>query len=243
MADRLDQTGLSYFWSLIKPMLMKGIGVFYVEGPSTDTVGVWTGTINGLTAYEDGLTVIYVPAVAGVSGGTTLNINNIGAVACYTTGTTALTTHYAEGTPILFTYQNGGWRRADYNSNTTYSTLTAAQITTGTATSARVTTAANINNGVTGAFSAGSTNGTVKLWAKEVTVYTLPIASSDTLGGIKIGTGFTIDANGVLSNDYTYTLPTAGSNTLGGIKVGSGLAIDVNGVLSVDIPIANGGAF
>ena len=40
--------------------------LYYVEGPSTDTtIGVWTGTIEGLTEYYDGLTVIYVPAVAG----------------------------------------------------------------------------------------------------------------------------------------------------------------------------------
>ena len=95
--------------------------VYYVEGPLTDTTeGVWTGTISGLTAYYNGLTIIYVPAVAGVSGGTTLSLNGLTAVPCYTTGTTALTTHYPVGTPILFTYSDGAWRRADYNKDTTY---------------------------------------------------------------------------------------------------------------------------
>lgn len=178
MAERLDRSGLSYFWSLIKPMLMKGIGVFYIEGPDTDEVGTWTGEIDGITEYEDGLTIIYVPAVAGISDGTTLNLNNLGDIPCYYTNTSVVTTHYAAGTPILFTYRDGAWRRADYNSNTTYSTLTAAQITTGTATSARVTTAANIKNGVTGAFSTGNSIGSVKLWSKEINV--LPnITSSD----------------------------------------------------------------
>lgn len=92
--------------------------VYYVEGPSTDTtVGTWTGTIDGLTAYYDGLTIIYVPAVAGAST-TKLNINGLGAKTCYYTNTSALTTHFSVGTPILLTYINNAWRRADYDSNT-----------------------------------------------------------------------------------------------------------------------------
>lgn len=92
--------------------------VYYVEGPSTDTTaGTWTGTIEGLTVYYDGLTIIYVPAVAGAST-TTLNINGLGAKTCYYTNTSALTTHFSVGTPILLTYVNNAWRRADYDSNT-----------------------------------------------------------------------------------------------------------------------------
>ena len=58
------------------------------------------------------------------------------------------------------------------------------------------------------------------------------------LGGIKVGTGLTIDAaTGELSaNAGGYTLPTAGvtaSGTLGGVKVdGSTVTIDGNGVIS-----------
>lgn len=64
--------------------------------------------------------------------------------------------------------------------------------------------------------------------------YTLPIASSDTLGGIKVGSGMTIAEDGTLSaNPGGYTLPAATDSTLGGVKVGSGLTIDANGVLSV----------
>lgn len=63
--------------------------------------------------------------------------------------------------------------------------------------------------------------------------YELPTASSSTLGGVKIGSGLSVDANGVLSADgSSYILPTASDSTLGGVKVGSGLAIDQNGVLS-----------
>lgn len=90
----------------------------------------------------------------------------------------------------------------------------------------------------------------------------LDIASANSLGGIKVGTNLSIDANGVLSatdttysvatgsadglmssTDFTklagieanannYSLPTAASNVLGGIKVGTNLSIDGSGVLS-----------
>ena len=64
--------------------------------------------------------------------------------------------------------------------------------------------------------------------------YTLPTASSTTLGGIKVGANLSIDAStGTLSaNPGSYTLPTASSTTLGGIKIGSGLSVDGNGVVN-----------
>lgn len=112
--------------------------IHYVEGPTTDTTpGTWTGTINGITELYDGLTIIYVPAVAGKSPTTTLNINGLGAKTCYYSNTSAMTTHYSVGTPILLTYRNNCWRRADYNSNTTYSAMSVAEMRTGTATSER----------------------------------------------------------------------------------------------------------
>lgn len=62
---------------------------------------------------------------------------------------------------------------------------------------------------------------------------TLQIASSTTLGGVKVGTGLTIDpVTGVLSAT-PYNLPIASATDLGGVKVGTGLSIDpVTGVLS-----------
>ena len=63
--------------------------------------------------------------------------------------------------------------------------------------------------------------------------YTLPTASTSTLGGVKVGSGLTI-TDGVLSADG---VPTASADTLGGVKVGSGLTI-TDGVLSTT-PAAN----
>ena len=82
--------------------------------------------------------------------------------------------------------------------------------------------------------------------------YTLPIASADTLGGIKVGAGLSIDSTtGVLSatggggggtsysagagidiTSGTISVTKASASALGGIKVGTGLSIDSSGVLS-----------
>lgn len=53
----------------------------------------------------------------------------------------------------------------------------------------------------------------------------LPIASADTLGGVKVGTGLEIDETGVLSAGE-YDLPIAAPDTLGGIMTGDGLFTD-----------------
>ena len=62
--------------------------------------------------------------------------------------------------------------------------------------------------------------------------YTLPTASSDTLGGIKVGTGLSINTSGVLSNSYSYTLPNATSSVLGGVKIGSNITVS-SGTISL----------
>lgn len=57
--------------------------------------------------------------------------------------------------------------------------------------------------------------------------YTLPTASAETKGGVKIGSGLSMEGE-VLSNTNPtpYVLPTASAETLGGVKVGSGLTIE-----------------
>ena len=65
--------------------------------------------------------------------------------------------------------------------------------------------------------------------------YELPIAGAETLGGVKVGSGLSINAEtGVLSASG-YELPIAGAEILGGVKVGSGLSINAEtGVLSAN---------
>ena len=71
--------------------------------------------------------------------------------------------------------------------------------------------------------------------------YTLPVASDTVLGGVKIGSGITIDGYGVISTSQTpYTLPVASDTVLGGVKIGNGIQIDAQGVIS---PFIGEGSF
>lgn len=70
--------------------------------------------------------------------------------------------------------------------------------------------------------------------------YILPIASNETLGGVKIGENIIIDENGVISIN-NYELPIATSQELGGVKIGDNINIDENGIISTDkyeLPVA-----
>lgn len=57
------------------------------------------------------------------------------------------------------------------------------------------------------------------------TVYSLPPATSSVLGGVKIGSGITVTADGTISAASSYTLPTASTSIKGGVKVGTGLTM------------------
>jgi hypothetical protein len=62
--------------------------------------------------------------------------------------------------------------------------------------------------------------------------YSLPTATASVLGGVKIGSGLSIDGAGVVTAAGTYTLPAATVSTLGGVIVGAGLAV-TSGTISV----------
>ena len=62
----------------------------------------------------------------------------------------------------------------------------------------------------------------------DVPVYTLPTASTSTLGGVKVdGSTITI-SNGIITSTGGYTLPTASTTVLGGVKI-DGSTITLNG--------------
>ena len=111
-----------YFSSGV-PVASLGNSIPFIVGTGS-TAGTWLGTLEGLTAYYDGLLILYKPSVAGAST-TTLNLNDIGAKTCYINSTSKLTTHYPANQPILLVYsssQNSGCFMAldnyDSNSNT-----------------------------------------------------------------------------------------------------------------------------
>lgn len=62
--------------------------------------------------------------------------------------------------------------------------------------------------------------------------YTLPAATTTTLGGIIVGDRLSIDSTGKLVATYTYTLPKASSTVLGGVKIGSNIT-NTDGTISI----------
>ena len=64
--------------------------------------------------------------------------------------------------------------------------------------------------------------------------YTLPAATTTTLGGIKVGDNLTIDASGRLSGAAPYALPAATTSTRGGVKAGSNLTVYADGTLALE---------
>ena len=58
--------------------------------------------------------------------------------------------------------------------------------------------------------------------------YTLPTASTSTKGGVKVGTGLSMNGDSLncTVSGGSYTLPTASSTTKGGVKIGSGLSMN-----------------
>jgi hypothetical protein len=65
----------------------------------------------------------------------------------------------------------------------------------------------------------------------------LPLAAANTRGAVRIGSGISIDGDGVISASSGYTLPTATGSVLGGVKVGTGVSI-TDGVISVSTAYA-----
>lgn len=67
--------------------------------------------------------------------------------------------------------------------------------------------------------------------------YSLPTASTEELGGVKVGENLSVSEDGTLSADIPqFTMPTASADNLGAVKVGTNLSVDEDGVLSADIP-------
>lgn len=71
---------------------------------------------------------------------------------------------------------------------------------------------------------------------KEIGSYTLPVATDNTLGGVKVdGTTITISEDGTISGSSNYELPTATNTVLGGVKVDGDTIKINNGVISADV--------
>ena len=107
-----------------------GQAIYPVKGTQTSKTGNWTGNIN-VSALYDGLTIAYwLPYAPDGNASLNLTLNNgttTGAINCYYSGTSRLTTHYGAGNTILLTYWSnaningssytGWWAHSQYYSN------------------------------------------------------------------------------------------------------------------------------
>ena len=64
--------------------------------------------------------------------------------------------------------------------------------------------------------------------------FALKPATSNNLGGVKVGDNLSIDADGRLSGAAPYVLPATTTSTLGGVKAGSNLTVYADGTLSLE---------
>ena len=173
--------------------IVTGTGTDGQAGSSTVTYipSLWTFSL-GATPSEGDLLTIKIP-VAGVNAGVYISVDGGTTYAPATVNIqgTLLTTHYAVGNIIQLvylagqtldvypraggtakeSYTGGIWELVNfYDTNTTYSSMSSSEFTTGTATSKRVLTAANIKAGIKGAINAGSTPGHLLVYDKDIEI-------------------------------------------------------------------------
>ena len=94
----------------------------FVVGTQTAATNGWTGSVPGLTAYYDGLTIDYYLPFAGTSSAATLNLNSLGACKVWNgRGRSNTTTHFPQYSIIRLTYYGGAfYASAYYDSNSVY---------------------------------------------------------------------------------------------------------------------------
>lgn len=112
-------------------------------------------------------------------------------------------------------------------------TGTAATIQVGTVTAGQTAAVTNVGNANAAVF-----NFVVPYGPKGDTGTYVPVtATSVTLGGVKIGEGISITADGTISATTAtqYVLPPATTTTLGGVKAGNGVTVSDTGTISVDV--------
>ena len=178
---------------------------------STSTATAFTATVEGITELKDGVCVyLKNNKVTSAAASTapkcwTLNINALGAKPVYltTAAATFATTHFTKDYKMLFTYDeslnsgNGGWYIGQlFNSNTTYSDMTQAEITAGTGTTGRKITPKMLRDNF---YTEGEVDAKLAYKADSADIPTVPTDVSS----------FNNDAGYI--TDYTETDPTVPS--------------------------------
>lgn len=112
-------------------------------------------------------------------------------------------------------------------------TGTAATIQIGTVTAGQTAAVTNVGNANSAVF-----NFVVPYGPKGDTGTYVPVtATSVTLGGVKIGQGISITADGTISATTAtqYILPPATLTSLGGVRIGNGISVSDTGTISAEV--------
>lgn len=129
-------------------VVLNATNIPFIVGTQKAATGRWTGVTTEIDTLEDGQTIRYWLPYNG-SGNATLNLtlsngSTTGAINCYKTGTTRLTTHYAAGCVISLTYRKnvaisgsttkytGWWADADYSTSNATAIIYSGSIKCGT---------------------------------------------------------------------------------------------------------------
>ncbi|MDO4333814.1 MAG: hypothetical protein Q4C58_14180 [Eubacteriales bacterium] len=235
----IDINGVSYDGSAAKDIDL----LPFIVGTQTAVTGSWTGNAPTIASLFDGLTIRYWLPYAG-SGNATLNLTladgtATGAVNCYYSGTTRLSTHYAAGNVITLTYRSGV---SINGSTTTYTGWWAdANCNGDTKVTQSITTTANYRSLLLGSNSSaaeGFTPTTVTNTAYAAAgLYAQP--STGTLYANTFKGSLTGNVTGnLIGNAATATkLATARTISIGGGAIGTATAF--NGSANITIPVTS----
>lgn len=147
----LDNIGVAYLWGKVKsyvsgvlPSTHADLAPLYGTCSTAAKTAAKTTTIGGVTELTTGLTIYVRFTNANDVANPTLQVNLLEAKAIKRYGTTAPSTAAASswnaGEVRCLVYDGTYWMLCDWN-NTTYSTMTQADASAGTATAARLITA------------------------------------------------------------------------------------------------------
>jgi len=147
----LDNSGVAHLWGKIKsyvsgvlPSSHADLTPLYGTCTTAAKTAAKTTTISGVTELVTGLTIYVRFTNANGIANPTLKVNDLDAKAIKRYGTTAPSTaassSWNAGEVRCLVYDGTYWMLCDWN-NTSYSTMTQADASAGTATSARLITA------------------------------------------------------------------------------------------------------
>lgn len=149
--EYLNKSGLSYFWGKIKAYVSGQRDIWYGTCSTAKATVQKEVSISGITALTEGLTISVKFTATNTATDPTLKLNTLDAKAIKRYGTTAPGTSAAgawnAGEVVTLTYDGTYWQMHDFN-NTTYSSMSSAEVTAGTGTTARVITPARLKEGI-----------------------------------------------------------------------------------------------